>query len=257
MKKIIIDTDRQAVLLKVTIKVDRPSVLKFRGYDSRIEDSNYITRGFGTPEKPFSGTKTFCFPMPLSPKRLVFEVTSPNSDNDIKVLGVEKLKLRQADVWLTPDTQEFFDFAKDFVKKASYYLPGVYVRESKAMKGREFIISYKNELLDGDGNPVNTPARISRSTGIVEVNRRKFLSYSIPMRLIILMHEFVHWKNNTRIELECDKNAINLLLLSGFAKTEVMYAFTKIFMGKNHLANRVEEIVKFIDSPRYAKLNEC
>jgi hypothetical protein len=257
MRKIIIDTDRQPVLLKVTVKSDKPCVLKFKGYDSKIENSTYFNRGYGTPEKLFVGTKTFCFPMPLSPKRLIFEVSCPKMENDVEILKVEKAKLKQADVWLHGDEQEYLDFIMSFVKQASYASPGVYVRDSEHKKGRQFIIIYKDELLDPDGNPVNTPARISRKKGIIEVNRQKFLSYSIPMRLIILVHEFVHWRNNTRIELECDKNAINLLLLKGFPKTEVMYSFTKIFAGKNYLKSRVKEVVDFIDSPKYRNLNKC
>ncbi len=257
MEKIRIDTDRQPVLLKITIKAKKPCVLKFKGYDSKIDNSTYFNRGYGTPEKPFSGTKTFCFPMPLSPKRLIFEATSPNMENDIEILKVEKAVLRTGDVWLNPDEQEYLDFIMCFAKQASYIPTGVYVRDSEHKKGREYIIVYKDELLGPDGQPVNTPARISRREGIIEVNRQKFLSYSIPVRLIILVHEFVHWRNNTRNEEECDRNAINLLLLKGFAKTEVMYSFTKIFAGKEHLSSRVEANVKFIDSPRFKDLNVC
>ncbi len=257
MKKILIDTDKQPLLLRITIKSDRPCILRFTGQDSKIPDSIYFNRGYGTEQKKFSGTKTFCFPMPLSPQRLAFEITCPGSDNDVEILNVEKAFLKQADVWLDGTDTEFLEFAMDFAKKSSFIPPGVYQCDSELEKGRQFIIVYKDGLKNADGSVANTPARVSRAVGIIEINRQKFLTYSIPMRLIILLHEYVHWRNNTRNELECDFNAINVLLLKGFPKTEVMYAFTKIFAGKDHLADRVKQVVDFIDSPKFQFLDVC
>lgn len=247
----LIETNKHPTLLKVRLYSEYPCILRMKGFDSKIPDSVYFNRGLGTPKNKFVGEKEFCFPMPLSPKRLIFEASCDNKENKVEIIDIKQARLKQADYWLRPDDEEFVKFATEFSVKSSYAPIGMYELESEAEKGRRFILMYADEL---DGNDT-TPARISRTTGIIEINRQKFLHFSIPMRLIILLHEYIHWRNNTRIELECDFNAINLLLKMGFPKTEIMYAFTKVFKGKEHLEGRVEKIYNFIH--KFPDLNKC
>ena len=91
-----------------------------------------------------------------------------------------------------------------------------------------------------------TPARVSRSTGFMEISRMKFLDYTIPMRVLILLHERMHHEMNTSEEIEADLNALRVYLSYGFPATEAIYATANIFYDRPDMIERVKQIKNFI-----------
>lgn len=217
------------------------------GIDLRKSYSTYFNREFGNDVK-FMGTKKFCFPLPISPK--VLKLIIKSNDCNVSIEKIEKAKLMKGQLWLREDEHKFMLFAYKFAVRCAECSEGMYSDDDD-----KFYINFQDELYDADGRLSSTPARISRSTGVIEINRIKFLSYSIPMRIVILLHEFMHWRIKTRIELEADFNALNIFLKSGFPKTEALYAFTRIFGNKKHLVERQEEIFSFIKN--FKDFNPC
>jgi hypothetical protein len=91
-----------------------------------------------------------------------------------------------------------------------------------------------------DGRPLNTPARINKHTGIIQVSKKKFLKYTIPMRMAILLHEFSHYYLNTNIknETEADLNALIIYLGLGYPRIDAYNVFTTVFAVSDNVANR-------------------
>jgi len=212
------------------------------GIDPSKNNSTYFNRTAGDSGKPFSGLKEFNFPMPISPTTLKFIVKPTNPECHVEIRDYKLAQLNQIKLYLRPDEQAFLNFAVEFVVKAGVLSPGMYESDDG-----KFFINYLNDIKDyQSGKSENTPARISRATGYIEINRSKFLDYTIPMRLVILLHEFMHWRLKTRIELEADFNALNIFLKLGSSKTQALTAFTKVFHDTDTLVDRVEKISEFI-----------
>lgn len=212
------------------------------GYDPNRRSSTYFNRVNGTEEKPFSGLRDFNFPLPISPRQLKFVVKPEDPECHVEIRDYKLSKLKQAQLWLRPDEKSFLDFAVEFVVKAGNLSQGVYESNDG-----NFFINYLNDIKDySSGKSENTPARISRATGYIEINRSKFLTYTIPMRLVILLHEFMHWRLKSRIELECDHHALNIFLKMGSSKTQALTAFTKVFHDTKNLADRTAKIKEWI-----------
>jgi len=245
----IIHTGGKPVLLKVGIISQGPCILNMIGLDPTRKHSIYFDRIYGSKQEPFVGFKEFNFPMPISPGTLKLLVKPEMSSCHVEIKGYKKTVLKQSQLYLRPDEESFLKFAIEFVVKAGNLSPGMYHSDDS-----KFYINYLNDIIDyKTRKSENTPARISRATGYIEINRTKFLSYTIPMRLVILLHEFMHWRLKTRIELEADFNALNIFLKLGSSKTQALTAFTKVFHDTDNLVERVRKIKKFIE--RFPNLN--
>ncbi len=77
---------------------------------------------------------------------------------------------------------------------------------------------------------------------------------SIPMRLIILYHEFFHHFWDSSDETLMDVSALNVYLAQGFAKSEALYAFTRVFNDYEPLKKRVKVNDSYIRD--FAYVNE-
>ncbi|MCB0374451.1 MAG: hypothetical protein KDD04_00875 [Sinomicrobium sp.] len=86
----------------------------------------------------------------------------------------------------------------------------------------------------------------------VQLSKRLFKTFSIPVRVAILAHEGCHFFKNTRSEKQADLCGIKYYLDYGFPTIEAVYAATKVFkqhphtIGKPHLI-RTRDIMDFID----------
>ncbi len=237
-----ISTAGKPVLLKVKVYAPQPCRIHMIGLDPSRPNTTYFNRTNGDEKKPFTGMGEFNFPMPISPTVLKFILKPDNPECHAEIKDYKITKLNQQTLYLKPDEQSFLNFAVEFVVKAGTLPQGMYESDDG-----NFFINYINDIRDyKSGKSENTPARISRATGYIEINRTKYIGYTIPMRLIMLLHEFMHWRLKTRIELECDFNALNIFLKLGSSKTQALTAFTKVFHEKDHLVERVEKIKQFI-----------
>ncbi len=249
MESTIINTFGRPVLLKASIYASSPCIIQMIGVDPSHKNSTYFNRTNGAPGTPFVGLREFNFPMPISPRTLKFIVKPNNPECHVEIKDYKLAKLKQGHLELRPDEKSFLNFAIEFVVKAGDLPQGVYESDDK-----KFFISYIDDIVDyKTGKSENTPARISRATGYIEINRSKFITYTIPMRLVMLLHEFMHWRLNTRIELEADFNALNVFLKMGSSKTQALTAFTKVFHDTENLIQRTEKIREWIK--RFPDLN--
>jgi hypothetical protein len=246
-----IPTQGHDITLTFKVSVDRPMVLRIKGYDAHPFHNNsvYFDREFGTADQLFQGTKMIQAPMPVSPEKmnLVAFDSLTGSQSGVRILEVKAAPLDKRIVaFNTPDDYEYYRFLESFIKACGYRQTGMYKSENGKFK-----ILLSGALYNEKGQPLSTPARIFRPSGIQEWNKPKTDKMTIPIRAFIGLHEFCHFRVNTRNEFEADHYALRIYLGMGFPKSEAMYAFTKIFNPvdenhEKHLESRMQEMSTFI-----------
>lgn len=209
------------------------------------------------------GERTFNLKFPVSPKRLelvIYNVENGNlpigEDPTFKLVDLKVDKLKEYNVWWNQDTKNFYNFAVEFSENAGILSAGNKSPHIYRSDDGKFTIDYYNVIYDKATNKrLSTPARIGHISGIIEVSKAKFLNYTIPMRLVILLHEFSHKYLNPKIgreidyETGADINALYIYLGKGWSPLEAHKSFLSVFRIANNDMNykRYKIIRDFID----------
>lgn len=218
------------VTLKVNIKTAKPETVLLTVYDA-----NNPMRVFTNRFMTINGEKSLYVRMPLSPDIAIVEVRpkdkATKDNGNIKFEGVEKQPLqKRIDVNDIGNVKirSFVDFAQRFCFNMDELEPDIYTSND-----RNFYIDLKDKITDKNGNEVNTPARVSRKSGIIQVSKKAFNRMTIPMRFAILLHEFSHFYLNQQIddEIEADLNGLLIYLSLGYPRIEAYDAFLDTFKG--------------------------
>ena len=225
-----IDTLNLPMELHLTINAARPCIINIKGKEGDNRKNVYFSRSYGfrnDDSKLVHGTKKFVIPMPLTPKSLIIDIKNDIGYDNVQLVDIKAHPLaKKSDLWLDATDREFIDFIFKFAPA----LHAVDDNDIWASTSEKFIIRCLPVIQNRETKEIlNTPARINRLTGIIEINNNKLKSYTVFMRIVILFHEYFHWKLNTKIEQEADYNALNWFLSLGFPQTEAMYAFTRVF----------------------------
>mgnify|MGYP006992428745 FL=1 len=121
---------------------------------------------------------------------------------------------------------------------------------------KKFKIKYFPIIKDYlSGRSLSTPARIAHKSGIIEVSKMRFDKYTVPMRMMILLHEFAHKYKNPAMDLPisdeigADINALYIYLGMGFSKVDAIYVYANVFLNAQTDQNiaRMRKIVDYIN----------
>jgi hypothetical protein len=248
-----IPSNKSRFTIKLVIRAFRPFSLGIIAFDSTRPNTHYFRRKVTFQAAQFKHGKAFreiSIPMPVSPKSLALELIDKYSQYDdafqIDHLKVEKMP--PAQIWETPERHRFMEFAIGFAQRAGYASTGFYNSPDK-----EFLIQFLPAITDQEGNELVTPARIHRQMPRVQISRKAFKRFSIPVRVAILSHEGCHFFRNTRSEKAADLCGIKYYLDYGFPKIEAVYAATKVFLqhpesvAEPHVT-RTQDIMNMIDN---------
>jgi hypothetical protein len=255
-------SDNRNFALQVTIECNGKR--KFRAWAEELKkpNSRYADR-----EIIVSGKRTIYFSFPVSPKTLfigILDSEEPKS-TDFKVT-IEETDLTTYNIWMDGETKRFLQLALSFSQQCGFE-PASENGRLFTTDNREFTIKYFNMIKDQkSGKYMNTPARIGHTSGIIEVAKAKFDKYTIPMRLIILLHEFSHKYKNPKIGLEisnevgADINALYIYLGLGFSKIDAICVFANVFLKAQTKGNieRMRKIMDYIqkfENQEFAKKN--
>lgn len=234
------------ILVTVENNTSEPIPIAVEAFDPKKPETYYYKRKVQvTKEFPFD------LKFPITPKVLglkIYNLKNGNAndgrDTTFKITKFEPAPLKTNPLWLTTDDQSFIKFAKQFSENASILHSGVRKPAIYRSNDAKFEIDYFDVILDRKtGKEVNTPARIGHKSGIIEVSKKDFIQYTVPMRMIILLHEYSHkYKNGTigkpiEDETAADINALAIYLSMGFSEIEAIRAFTTVFKGANNAAN--------------------
>lgn len=240
------------LLVNVVNNEPQPIEICVEAFDPKKPNTFYYKRRVRV-DKEFP----FDLKFPISPKVLGIKIYNravgnrkDASDTTFKVTKFQPAPLKTSPLWMSKKDQSFIKFAKYFSENAAVLSSGVRKPSIYRSNDGNFEIDYFDQILDRQtGKPVNTPARIGHKTGIIEVSKKDFITYTVPMRMIILLHEYSHkYKNgeiNREIEDEtaADINALAMYLSMGFSEVEAQRAFLTVFAGANNKMNEKRYLI--------------
>lgn len=256
------ESDNKKFCLYVTIKCTGKKKFRAWAEDFGKKNSKYADR-----EVVVDGSRRIRFSFPVSPKSLFIGVLNSDNPKDAD-FTVELMEgaLINYNIWVDSDTEKFIKLALHFSQVCGF--------EPASQNGRlfqtddsEFNIRFFDIIRDmPSGKVLNTPARIGHKTGIIETAKAKFDTYTIPMRMIILLHEFSHKYKNPKIGLEisnevgADVNALYIYLGLGFSKIDAICVFANVFLKAQTKGNidRMRKIMDYtqkFENQEFAELN--
>lgn len=241
--------DNQTCSIYITISSKRDSRFRVCAEDVN-PNSKYADRTIEV-----SGERTIFLSFPVSPKQIILTVAPiaqlGEKEYDVKI---EFKPLKKYEIWIDKETENFLELAVPFSQFCGFKPPG---RNGKFYQSanKEFVLHYMQEIVDyQSGKVLNTPARIGHSTGKIEIAAKAFNKYTVPMRLMILLHEFSHkWKNPKMglpisHEIGADINALYIYLGHGFSKIDAIYVYSHVFLASQSEENkkRMRKIMDYI-----------
>jgi hypothetical protein len=248
--------------LYITIRCAGEKKLRIWAEEFQKRNSKYADR-----EIIVKGERTIHFNFPVSPQNLFIGVLNAENpqDKDFSV-DLQEKDLVTYNIWIDAETADFLSLAVPFcqVSGFSQATPNgrIYTTDDK-----QFTIKYYDVIRDlKTGQTMNTPARIGHKSGIIETAKVKFDKYTIPMRLVILLHEFSHKYKNPKIGLDitdetgADINALYIYLGLGFSKIDAICVFANVFLKAQTKGNieRMRKIMDYIqkfENQEFAKRN--
>lgn len=234
------------------VKVKTPKSEKIH---LNVSDEGHRNTVFTDRWKTINGECSFFVRMPISGKNATIKlynekVGEHKDDNSFEVLEIKKLPLeKRMDVldMSNKGLKSFLNFCTRFCFNAGHLSSGTY----KSNDGK-YIIEYVPTIISSkSGKELETPARINKDNGMIQVSQKKFIPSTIPMRMAILLHEYSHLYVNKDIdnESEADLNGLLIYLGLGYPRFEGHEAFLKTFIDTPTPQNKVryEKIKAFID----------
>lgn len=245
------ESDNRKFSIIVNVTCPKSKKIRVWAEDFGKPNSKYVDR-----EILVEGKRSIYFSFPVSPKTLF--IGALNSDNpkdtDFQVTLIET-KLRDYNVWLDSNTEQFLKLAVNFCQVCGF--------EKATPNGRiftngseKFRIRYYDVIRDfPTGKPLGTPARIGHQTGIIDIAKCKYDKYTIPMRMMIMLHEFSHKYKNPKIglkisdEVGADINALYIYLGLGFSKIDAICVYANVFLKAQTPSNidRMRKINDYIN----------
>ena len=266
--QLFIPTNKVPFSLILGIETDKPERLKIEVKDNRKPATFYVNR-----KATVNKYREFELTFPKSPQAAILVVYNTAKgdmplaqDTSIRLKKLEPSKLIECPIWMKDSTKSFVKFAQQFTDNASILSSGKRKPHIYRSDDAKFHIDYFDIIRDKKtGAIINTPARVGHQTGIIEVSKKDFLRYTVPMRMIILLHEYAHKHLNKDIgrpiddEIGADVNALSIYLSLGYSPLEAHYAFLNVFKTANNAGNRKRYLVlsDFIHKFTSGKFTTC
>jgi hypothetical protein len=247
-----IPTRYEEFTLLIKIKTDKPEKIHLNIKDEKQKNTVFTDRW-----KTVNGVCSFFVRMPISGEAALIEIynekygnKAKEDDTSFEVVEIKKLPLEKkldALDFSNNDLKSFITLCTKFCFNAGVLPSGMY----KSNDGK-FLIEYVPTIISSkSGKELETPARISKTSGRIQVSQKKFIFDTVPMRMAILLHEYSHYYVNDDInnESEADLNGLLIYLGLGYPRFEAHEAFLKVFIDTPSELNksRYEKIKAFIE----------
>lgn len=229
----------QPCTIVLTVETDRP--IEFRAYGA---SGNYLTRYFDRIVRLQKGKHQVEFPLPLAPEtlRLVFE-----GDYKDARLSFVRRPLETSPLFLSNEDKDFIELAEYIAEHLVLLQVGKVYTSPKTKKFRVYVVPHLVDRKTGERS--GSPARIHFLTKIAEISYSQFLKFTVPMRMFILLHEYMHVKLMSKDEEEVDESALRIYKGLGYSSLEAVYAFTKVLdLGNSALNKRANRIYHQLES---------
>jgi hypothetical protein len=254
MKVYELRTNNEPTSIKLGLESKRPIKSRVVVYNPSKPNTFYLDRLVN-----LNGKEDIEIYMPQNAEKVVLGIQSVGAVHDdfVRITNLEKTSLKQFEKCYNRNSKvlEFIKFAQWFSENCAVLKAGTYYSENK-----KFRIDLLPVIVDG-GRVLTTPARISNTTGRIEVSKQHFIKNTVPMRMAILLHEFAHFNLNIKQhdEIEADLNALKIYLALGYPVIEAHKAFLHVFKVSATSQNkeRYEYLKEFIDNFDKLKYRIC
>jgi len=245
-----VNTRFNPISLVVRVKTAQPTKVFLKVYDAK-DPSRVFTNRYKTVRQ----YEDFYVRMPLSPDKTIIEVADEYERANGKGSGNVRVEfIRPVDLEVRGDAADLTDYQTrtfiDFAQRFCFNAGKLAANKTYRSHNGEFLIQYLPTITNKGGAEVATPARISKTTGIIQVSKKLFDTYTVPMRMAILLHEYSHFylNENMSSEVEADLNALLIYLSLGYPRIEAYQAFLEVFKESPSQSNakRYEILNKFI-----------
>ncbi len=187
--------------------------------------------------------------LPFTTERMTLKIRSTHP----KALKIETLKFLhdvECPLELTDRDRKFIAFVKWFALENKRLEAG---EKGTIYQSEGFRILFLDEIKEGE-TELSTPARVERLSGIIELSKAKISEYTVPMIVLMLLHEYAHKYKNPEFgkdiqnELTADIIAVNIALNLGFDSIDIIQCFREVFSSKKTKLNekRMQAIQEFI-----------
>lgn len=198
-------------------------------------------------------SRTVLVKLPIVSEQLRVSLQNEHLQNGITPFKLEQIKVvadTKCPLELSDADKNFIRFAKWFSIEVDKLGAG---EKGTLYQSEGFTILYLDTIKDGVLE-LTTPARIARESGVIEVSKKAIKDYTVPMLIVMLLHEYAHKFKNPEYgkkvenELTADLIACNIALNLGFDPLEVENCFRAVFSKKNTDLNRrrIKAIMDFI-----------
>ena len=255
------ESNNRAFALYIDIKCKGRKRFRLYASDFGRPNSKYAER-----EIDVENARRIYFSFPVSPKSLGIVIFNVADEKDKEFdVSLMEAPLQTFNVALDNRTMDFLALSIPFSQVAGFVNPPpegkIYSSENGNLN-----IRYVPVIRDFKGNPMSTPARVGHQSGLIEAAKIKFDRYTVPMREIILLHEFSHKYKNPQIGLQisnefgADINALYIYLGLGFSKIDAICVFARVFLKAQTESNmqRMRKIMDYIErfeNGEYAQKN--
>jgi len=198
-------------------------------------------------------SRTVLVKLPIVSEQLRVSLQNEHLQNGFTPFTIEQIKViedTKCPVELNNRDKDFIRFAKWFAVTVEKLEAG---EKGTLYQSEGFTILFLDTIKDGVIE-LTTPARIARESGVIEVSKKAIKDYTVPMLIVMLLHEYAHKFKNPEYgkkvenELTADLIACNIALNLGFDPLEVESCFRAVFSKKNTDLNkrRIKAIMDFI-----------
>ncbi|MFA6569644.1 MAG: hypothetical protein WCT77_00195 [Bacteroidota bacterium] len=243
----VVNTGGLPTTLYFRIATRGQQVIRFVAFDYYDKKKIYCNRYM-----PINAEGVVYIRLPYTPERMVFRVYNDKTGNLANFQIVEKRqmpfksKMKISDY--SKETAEFLNLAiwmsvhlKDLSGGGSSYM------SKKA--------NYRIDVYDwitSDGVKLNTPARITKEEGIMELSQGRLIDFTVFEILAVELHEFAHFNLNKVMEdeSEADINALKIYFDLGCPVIDAATVFLKVFKHSDTEENmdRLVKIENFINN---------
>jgi len=249
-----VECNGKPVILSIGVAVKTPSKVCIRVFNPDKKNTVYTDRW-----QTVEGEADFEVRMPQNCKEVIAQIWLKNSESqdNIRITHFKLLPIKQYAPCVDGGKRirEFVKFAQFFCENCGSLPTGSYYSDDD-----QFRIDYVPTILGKDGNE-HTPARISNVNGRIEISRKAFINCTVPMRMVILLHEYSHFNMNDiqKDEIEADLNALKVYLGMGYPIIEAHKGFLRVFQQYPSEENkeRYQYIKTFIDHFEDVKYSLC
>lgn len=254
-------SDNRKMSLHITILCSGTKKLRVWSEDLGKKYSKYADRIITVTK-----SRTIHFNFPVSPKTLFIGCLNVENTNDKDFeLIIKEVALKTYNIVMDSDTRQFVKLAITVSQTIGFEPPptnGLLYQTSDEMFNIKNVPIIKDKM---SGQVISTPARIGHNSGLIEVAYSRFRNYTIPMRLMILLHEFSHKYRNPKIGLKinnefgADINGLYIYLGLGFSKIDAICVFAEVFLKAQTDSNimrirKIQDYIRRFENQEYAQL---